>query len=286
VEQWLERQRAKLLPVAYYLITFTLPAQLRALVYSNQRTAYDLLIKLAWQTLAEFGLNDKTLQGKLGATAVLHTHSRALNFHPHVHIVVPAGAIDTAHNRWRTKQGTFLFPEAALAAVFRGKWFQAMKEHDWKVWAQLPKKWVVDCEWVGNGEKALIYLGRYLYRGVLAEKNILRCEDGQVTFRYTDSGGATKTRTLAGADFLWLLLQHVLPKGFRRTRDYGFLHGNCKRLIQRLYLLLRLCAPKPKEKPSLCCKQCGGVVTLTVILYPRNRKPPDRPGATLLEMPM
>jgi hypothetical protein len=286
VEQWLERQRAKLLPVAYYLITFTLPAQLRALVYSNQRTAYDLLIKLAWQTLAEFGLNDKTLQGKLGATAVLHTHSRALDFHPHVHIVVPAGAIDTAHNRWRTKQGKFLFPEAALAAVFRGKWFQAMKEHDWKVWAQLPKKWVVDCEWVGNGEKALIYLGRYLYRGVLAEKNILRCEDGQVTFRYTDSGGATKTRTLAGADFLWLLLQHVLPKGFRRTRDYGFLHGNCKRLIQRLYLLLRLCAPKPKEKPSLCCKQCGGVVTLTVILYPRNRKPPDRPGATLLEMPM
>jgi hypothetical protein len=82
VEQWLERQRAKLLPVDYYLLTFTLPAQLRPLVYSHQRTAYDLLIKLAWQTLAEFGLNDKTLQGKLDATAVLHTHSRALDFHP------------------------------------------------------------------------------------------------------------------------------------------------------------------------------------------------------------
>lgn len=285
VEQWLQRQRAKLLPVDYYLITFTLPAQLRALVYSNQREAYDLLIKLAWQTLSEFGLNDKSLQGKLGATAVLHTHSRALDFHPHVHIVVPAGAIDTVHNRWRTKQGKFLFPEKALAKVFRGKWFQAMKDRGWVVKANLPRKWVVDCEHVGNGEKALIYLGRYLYRGVLAEKNILACEHGQVTFRYTESSGATKTRTLAGADFLWLLLQHVLPKGFRRTRDYGFLHGNCKRLIQRLHLLLRVCLPKPKEKPPLCCKHCGGVVTLTVIPYPRNRKPPDGPQATDREMP-
>ena len=260
VEQWLQRQRAKLLPVDYYLITFTLPAQLRALVYANQRAAYDLLIKLAWQTLCEFGLNDKTLQGRLGATVVLHTHSRALDFHPHVHIVVPAGAIDTVHNRWRTKQGKFLLPEKALAKVFRGKWFQAMKEHDWKVRAQLPQKWVVDCQWVGNGEKALLYLGRYLYRGVLAEKNILACEDGQVTFRYTENSGAIETRSLPGADFLWLLLQHVLPKGFRRTRDYGFLHGNCKRLIQRLHLLLRLCLPKPKgEAPYVlqAMRRCG-----------------------------
>jgi hypothetical protein len=286
VEQWLERQRAKLLPVDYYLITFTLPAQLRALVYAHQRKAYDLLIKLAWQTLSEFGLNDKTLRGKLGATAVLHTHSRALDFHPHVHIVVPAGAIDSVLNRWRTKQGKFLFPEKALAKVFRGKWFQAMKEQGWAVKAKLPREWVVDCEWVGNGEKALLYLGRYLYRGVLAEKNILACEDGQVTFRYTENSGATKTHTLAGADFLWLLLQHVLPKGFRRTRDYGFLHGNCKLLIQRLHLLLRVCLPKPKEKPPVCCKHCGGVVTLTVIPYPRNRKPPDRSQAPDREMPM
>ena len=196
------------------------------------------------------------------------------------------GAIDTVNNRWRTKQGKFLFPEKALAKVFRGKWFQAMKDQGWVVKANLPRKWVVDCEYVGNGEKALIYLGRYLYRGVLAEKNILACEHGQVTFRYTESSGATKTRTLAGADFLWLLLQHILPKGFRRTRDYGFLHGNCKRLIQRLHLLLPVCLPKAKEKPSLCCKQCGGVVTLTVIPYPRNRKPPDGPQATDREMPL
>lgn len=286
VEQWLERQRAKLLPVQYYLITFTLPLQLRALVYSNRRQAYDLLIKLAWQTQCDFGLNDKTSQGRLGATAVLHTHTRALDFHPHVHIVVPAGAIDPVHNRWRTKQGKFLFPEKALAKVCRGKWLQAMKEKGWTVKAKLPREWVVDCAWVGNGEKALLFLGRYPYRGVLAEKNILACENGAVTFRYTHNGDATKTRTLAGADFLWLVLQHVLPKGFRRSRDYGFLQGNCKRLIQRLYLLLRVCLPRPKAKPPLCGRQCGGVVTFSVVPYPRNRKPPDRPPATVLEMPM
>ena len=211
-ETWLERQRAKLLPVDYYLITFTLPATLRALVYDHQREAYDLLIRLAWQTLAAFGLRDKALHGDLGATVVLHTHSRALDFHPHVHVVLPAGAIDPATRHWTRKTGKFLFPHKALAKVFRAKWFAAMKELGWAVQADLPAQWVVDCKPVGNGDKALTYLGRYLYRGVLPEKNILRHADGQVTFRYTDNTGTHKTRTLAGADFLWLLLRTSCPR--------------------------------------------------------------------------
>ena len=285
-EQWLERQRAKLLPCDYFLITFTLPAQLRALVYAHQRIAYDLLIKLTWQTLSEFGLNDKKLHGKLGATLVLHTHSRALDFHPHVHVVIPAGAIDTSSKTWRTKSGNFLFPEKALAKVFRGKWFRAMKEQGWKVKANLPEKWVVDCKRVGTGDKALTYLGRYLYRGVLREKDILRCEDGKVTFRYTENNGNIRTRTLVGAEFLWLLLRHVLPGGFRRSRDYGFLHGNNKRVIQLLHLLLKVCIPKPKEKPPLCCKHCGGTVTVHITPFTRNRKPPDLPQLSDWEMSM
>jgi len=165
----------------------------------------------------------------LGATVVLHTHSRALDFHPHAHVVLPAGAIDLATRHWNLKTGTFLFAHKALAKVFRVKWFAAIKGHGWAVQADLPAKWVVDCKQVGNGDMALIYLGRYLYRGVLPENNILRSADGQVTFRYTDNTGARKTRTLARSDFLWLLLRHVLPKGFRRSRDYGFRHANCKR---------------------------------------------------------
>jgi hypothetical protein len=142
-----------------------------------------------------------------------------------------------------------------------------MKELGWQVKAALPKQWVVDCKHVGNGAKALLYLGRYLYRGVLPEKNILRCENGQVTFAYTDNTKTRRTRTLSGADFLWLLLRHVLPKGFRRSRDYGFLHGNCKRLIQLLHLVLRFIPPTPPERKPLCCKHCGGVVEVVICRF-------------------
>ena len=260
-ELWLERQRAKLLPADYYMITFTLPASLRALVYDHQREAYDLLIRLAWETLAGFGQRDRALQGDLGATAVLHTHTRALDFHPHVHVVLPAGAINTTTRQWRTKGGKFLFPQKALAKVFRGKWFQAMQERGWSVMTTVPKQWVVDCTRVGNGEKALVYLARYLYRGVLAEKNILCCDAGQVTFRYTDNRGASQTRTLAGADFLWLLLQHVLPKRFRRVRAYGWQSPAAKKKFARIRALLDalpacVTATVPKEAVVICCPKC------------------------------
>ena len=112
----------------------------------------------------------------------------------------------------------------------------------------LPGKWVVDCKRVGNGEKALVYLGRYLYRGVIREADLLACDhdgSGQVSFRYRDSqSGESKVRTLPGAEFLHLLLQHVLPKGFRRARNYGFLHPNKKGLIALLHLVLRI-VPRP-----------------------------------------
>lgn len=232
------------------------------------------------------GCTPWTLHGDLGATVVLHTHSRTLDFHPHVHVVLPAGAIDPATRHWNRKTGKFLFPHKALAKVFRAKWFAAMKELGWTVQADLPAQWVVDCKPVGNGDKALTYLGRYLYRGVLPEKNILRNTDGQVTFRYTDNTGTHKTRTLAGADFLWLLLRHVLPKGFRRSRDYGFLHANCKRLIRLLHLVLRFIPPQPKQRPPRCCKQCGGTVAVSIFPVPAHLRAAARPAAAALEMAM
>jgi len=272
-QQWLERQRAKQLPCDYFLVTFTLPAQLRPLVFSHQRLAYDLLLKLAWQTLAEFGLRDRKLAGRLGAIALLHTHTRALDFHPHVHVVVPAGALDVAHRLWRPRKGRFLFPQIALAKVFRAKWFQVMTDQGWRVSATLPEEWVVDCKRVGSGDKALTYLGRYLYRGVLREKDIIDAQDGQVSFRYVDNRGETRTRTLEGADFLWLLMQHVLPQGFRRTRDYGFLHANARKTIQIIQWVFRIAPPEPKPRPPLCCRKCG--CALRVMIFPRIRKPPN-----------
>src|SRR5699024_1424852 len=131
--------------------------------------------------------------------------------------------------------------------------------------------------------KALVYLGRYLYRGVIREKDILACENGQVTFRYKDSKTRRwQTRTLAGADFLWRVLRHVLPRRFRRTRNFGFLHPNSKRLIHLVHLLLKVnlatASAYFKPRPTLTCAACGGAMhVIRTRLPPRRRhdRPPD-----------
>ena len=277
-EQWLERQRRKLLPVNYFMVTFTLPAQLRPLAWQHQRLIYSLLFSIGWEVLQSFGLKDKKLSGKLGATAVLHTHSRALDYHPHVHFIVPAGALDQSHKLWRKKHGRYLFNHHNLARVFKAKWFAALKENKLEVSETLPDKWVADCKQVGQGDKALRYLGRYLYRGVIQEKQIIKNHEGNVTFSYVDNTNSRRTRTLSGAAFLWLLLKHVLPRGFRRARDFGFLHGNSKRLIHLLHLMLGFVTPISKEsgkttRGQFCCSQCGGFMRVIDTRLPNILRP-------------
>lgn len=267
-QQWLERQVKTLVPGEYFLLTFTLPAEFRPLALADPRTVFDLLIQCAWQTLLTFSRNDKQLQGTPGAVAVLHTHSRRLDYHPHVHCVAPAAALDAAKRLWRTKSGKrYLFNHKALAKVFRAKLLEGLTEAGLALPECHPRQWVVDCKHVGSGEKALVYLGRYLYRGVLQEKDILACDGDQVTFRYRNGKTRrTENRTLPGAAFLWLLLQHVLPKGFRRARNFGFLHPNSKRLIPLLQLLLKRVPSRAlealKPRPPLVCPCCGGPMTI------------------------
>jgi hypothetical protein len=258
--QWLERQREKLLPVDYFLVTFTLPRQLRILAFAHQREVFNALFCAAIATLKAFGLDPKHLGAELGMTAVLHTHSRQLEFHPHLHVIVPGGGVDRKHGTFKRIPGAYLFNEFALAKVFRGKFRDALAKIGLTLPENTPKKWVVDCEHVGRGESALEYLSRYLYRGVISEANILHHRDGQVTFRYSDSQtGEQRTRTLPGEHFLWLLLQHVLPRGFHRVRDYGFLHHNAQRIRQIVQLILQVTwTPRPKrERPGFCCSACG-----------------------------
>ena len=280
-QQWLERQLKKQVPADYFLVTFTLPAELRQLAWSHQRTLYTLLIQSAWATLRRFSQKDKQLQGIPGAIAVLHTHSRRLAYHPHVHVVIPAAAID-AQRHWRTKPATgkkrYLFNHKELATVFRAKLLAAICSEGLTLPASYPEHWVVDCKAVGNGEKALLYLGRYLYKGVIREKDILDCHNGQVTFRYRDSQTKQwRVRTLSGPAFLWLILQHTLPKGFRRARDFGFLHPNSKRLITVLQYLKgfdpqRLLA-RIKPRPGIACPCCGAPMRIVKTrLKPRRKQ--------------
>ncbi len=229
--------------------------------------------------LKAFTQNDKKLKGSAGFTTILHTHSRALDYHPHIHVVMPGASINTKTGLWRVKSSGYLFSHKALAQVFRAKILQAIVDHGLSVPENCPKQWVVDCKDVGNGDKAIIYLGRYLYRGVIREQDILQCENGMVTFRYLHAKtGQYRSRTVTGEYFLYLLMLHVLPKGFRRARCYGFLHPCSKKLIRFLQMVLRvnplsMFVRKPKERPTITCPVCGVKMKIIRTMIP---KPPAR----------
>ncbi len=249
------------------MLTFTLPAQLRTLAWQHQRLLYSVMFNCVWETLQTFSRNDKKLQGEPGVIAVLHTHSRALDYHPHIHAVMPAGVVDRFNRLWRTKQGKYLFNHKALAKVFRAKLLTRLAEEKLSFPKIIPSRWVVDCKAVGSGGKALVYLGRYLYRGVIREKDILSYKNGKVTYRYQDSKSKRwQNKTVSGADFLWRVLQHVLPKGFRRTRNYGFLHPNSKGMIRILQIMNKLdpkkLLPVIRQRPQMKCECCGAVMAV------------------------
>lgn len=258
----------------------------------SQRQALAAMIQCVWEPVRTFSENDHQLQGIPGGIAVLHTHSRRLDYHPHVHLVMPAAAIDASRRLWRTKkvkgQKDYLFNHTALAKVFRAKLLEAIAQQGLTLPARYPETWVVDVKSVGAGEKALVYLGRYLYRGVIQEKDIIACEMGQVTFRYRNSKtDRIEHRVLPGKKFLALILRHVLPKGFRRARNFGFLHPNSKRLIALLQFLLgfdpKRVLAQLKPRTPLRCPCCGADIKIVKTrLLPRIPRPVSllvQPGA-------
>ena len=268
---WLDRQQAKLLPVEYFMATFTLPYEIRFLARDNQRLVYTLLFSCVSSILNDFGLNPKNLGANIGMTAILHTHNRRLDYHPHIHVVVPGGGVDKARKQWKKKKDKYLFNEFALAKVFRSRFLEALTKAGLSAPNSLPHKWVVDCTHVGKGLPALKYLSRYLYRGVILENNIVSMQDGNVIFKYVESRTAkTRYRTVKGEDFLWLVLQHVLPKGFRRVRDYGFLHANSKKLLSLVQMVLQVlieaCAPRPR--PVFKCPKCQAPMQIMTFRRP------------------
>jgi hypothetical protein len=284
---WLQRQLRAWVPATYFLVTFTLPAQLRHLAWAHQRLVYGLMMEAAWGTLKTFAQADKALGGTPGAVAVLHTHNRQLGLHPHVHVCMPAAAFNRAERLWRTKvklgkapgsrepaRGGYLFNHKALARVFAGRLKAALHAAGLALPADLREQWVVDCKAVGDGQQALRYLGRYLYRGVISERDILRCTDGQVTYRWRDAkSGKPASRTLPAEDFLWLLLQHVLPKGLQRARNFGVLHHNARRTLALVQLTQATpsrvdAAPPPRPVWRCACGQ-------PMVIVRRRMRPPS-----------
>ena len=268
-EAWLARQRALVLPVPYFHVIFTLPSELRSLVRSHQRLLLAVLFRAAYDALSEMCADEDRLGGAIGALAVLHTWTRALVYHPHVHMLVPAGAL-SADQSWRParKRGRklYLVPERALAEVFAGK-FLAMAKRRLPTGVTLPTikngtHWIVAIRRVEPGPEAVLrYLGRYVHRTALGDRAVIACDDDSVTFRYRDSRtGQTKTMRLPPHEFLRRLLQHVLPQGFHRVRSFGLLHPSRRLALQRLQLLLGA-PPTTKSEhasysPRLRCPHC------------------------------
>ena len=149
-QQWIENQLNKRLPATYFLITFTLPKQLRDLAWRNQKLLYSLMFLCVQELLKTFTKNDKKLQGTAGFTLILHTHSRRLDFHPHIHVVIPGASINKKTGLWQVKSSGYLFSHKAMANVFRAKLLQAIVDNDMRIPSNCPKKWVVDCKNVGN----------------------------------------------------------------------------------------------------------------------------------------
>jgi hypothetical protein len=265
---WLEERRQRILPVTYFHVVFTVPAQLRVLCRRNPVALYQLLFAAASKTLLELGEDPGRLGAQLGFSAILHTWTRALEYHPHLHGIVTGGGLNAAGDAWVPTRPAYLFPVHVLGALFRGKFLDGLRRlhaagdlafgpgcaeladpahfrrfvdrlyrADWVVYAKPP---------FAGPEHVYRYLGRYTHRVGISNQRLLRLDDRGVTFLTKDGA----TLTLAPAEFIRRFLLHVLPRGFTKIRHYGLLAP--RHVNGRLELARRLLvgATAPAHTPS------------------------------------
>ncbi len=295
-QRWLAARERELLPTRYVHVVFTLPHELGPLTLQNKKFVFSLLFQASAETLMEIARDPKHLGAEVGFFSVLHSWNQKLEFHPHIHCVVPAGGLSADHTRWVATHPKFSFPVKALAKVFRGKFTDALEEafangklafHGTlkplgrpKVFAQLirqthRKKWVVYAKPPFRGpQHTLRYLGRYTHRVAISNQRLVSLVNNQVTFRWRDSAHKNKQRlmTLHVNEFLRRFLLHVLPPGFVRIRHFGFLSTRnrctllplCFRLLQPTTESVVATPTLPTEqhvhptRPVWLCPKCGG----------------------------
>ena len=298
-QEWLEKQQDMLLPVRYFLVTVTLPGDLRGVARSHQKLVYDLLFRTSAAAMQHLARDPRFVGAQLGMVGVLHTWGRNLVYHPHVHYLVPGGGVAADGETWLPARKNFLFPVKALSKIFRAKFRDALRQTACfadvpaEVWQQ---EWVVHGQPVGNGVSALKYLAPYIFRVAISNNRILKLADGKVTFRYrTSDTGKLRLCTLPAEEFIRRFLQHVLPKGFVKVRYYGFLSSGCRQRLAALrHQLGDLPADLPpalegadtdsqtasdstkdsSSNPVLLCPSCGRVMQRRPILRPQGRCPP------------
>jgi hypothetical protein len=289
-QTWLEVQKELLLPVPYFLLTFTLPAELRELARGNQRLIYALLFQASAQAAQKLAQDPRCIGGQIGLVGVLHTWTRNLIYHPHVHYLAPGGGL-SANGTWLpAHHNLFFLPVRALSKLFRAAFRCALQKTS--LYDQVPqnvwhKDWVVHCKPVGNGQAALKYLAPYIHRVAISNRRLVKfanhgsLETSQVTFQYRASDtGQLKLCTLSMESFMQRFLQHVLPHGFVKVRYYGFFGASVRpRLVALQQHLGKSANPEQTEEPSqetaaaethskILCPKCG-----QPMLFQRNLQP-------------
>lgn len=301
-EKWIMNREADLIPVKYFHVVFTVPDKLNKLFRYNQEKMYNLLFNVAWDVLKGFGNTKKWIGGKIGATAILHTCGQKLNYHPHLHFIVPAGAL-MANSKWKhsRSRGKYLFNVGQLSNVFRARFVEEARKlvKEKEIKGVVPgnlfdKDWVVYAKQAFGGPKQVIkYLGRYTHRTAISNDRILKVDDYEVTFTWKDyhNNYASRTTTIPGGVFLRLFCLHILPPGFTRIRHYGFLSSASKtKSLAIIRAVLKVNHPPVNNtkkwqdivfermgiKPGIC-KCCGGNMVVVESFPNRFRAKPRAP---------
>ena len=252
-QEWLEHRQAEMLPVPYFHITVTVPAELREVLRANQRDGYAALMQASAAAIIELARDPRYVGGTVAVLAVLHTWTQQLNLHPHVHCLVSGGGISEDASTWHPARQNFLLPIKALAKLVRGK-FRALLQRRGPdlvvpdvVW-QVP--WILHVTAWGNGEQAVLdYLARYVFRIALTNARIVGLDDETVTIQHKDrKTGHARTCRLSGDEFMRRFLQHVLPRGFHKVRYFGLWHPAQRHNAARVRQMLQLQVP-PKPDP-------------------------------------
>jgi hypothetical protein len=279
---WLDRQTSRLLPCPYFLLTFTLPAELRPVARAHQRTVYDAFFRASSDAIKALAADPKYIgTPSPGFFGVLHTWGRQLPYHPHLHFVMPGGGPSADGEHWLPARADYLMPAKALSRLFRAKFRDAIKHAglftpvDPAVWT---KDWVVDIQAVGDGRTAIRYLAPYIFRVAISDHRIHACDDHNVTFTWRKSGSRRpRSLRLEAHEFLRRFLQHVLPRGFQKVRYYGFLSPNASNSLDRARWLATLHAREtfvlepahgapPRLPPRQRCADCGGSLRVLRVL--------------------
>jgi hypothetical protein len=294
-QKWLEARQAELLPLAYYHVVFTVPAQIGDIAFQNKAEVYDILFKAASEALLTIAADPKHLGARIGLTAVLHTWGSALTHHPHVHCIVPGGGLSLDDERWVSCRPRFFLPVRVLSRLFRRLFFDRLaaahaegrlvffgeiasladrvafttriaplRRAEWVVYAKRP---------FAGPESVLAYLARYTHRVAISDSRLVSMDDKGVTFRWKDyrQDGAARRKlmTLAPGEFIRRFLLHVLPSGFHRIRHYGLFANPVRAAnLAKARALLKPPPPAPIEaepdvaaepaKPASACPCCGG----------------------------